>query len=134
MLRSLVLKQLCTNLGKDLVRQPCSGATLSSARCWTSDSHQAAQQHLKQPVCRFASAYSDQPTLARAVTECVAQVKNQLGPETRLDLCQLLVTLGHGEHLRLAPMVTHSRFKSPLHVLLNCYIKISNHTGTSIIH
>ena len=68
-----------------------------------------AQPH--QDICRFASAYSDKPTLAQAVVECIGLVKAQLGSETRLDLCQLLVTLGHGEHLRLAPMVRGMHMK-----------------------
>ena len=66
---------------------------------------QPASTESDQAICRFGSAYSDRPTLAQSITECVANVKQQLGDDTQMDLCQLLVSLGHGEHLRLAPMV-----------------------------
>ncbi len=103
-----VVKHLSTNLDSVGVRQARYGVISAFSRQSSSDSCQAGQQQPAQAACRFASAYSDEPTLAKAVTGCLAQVQDQLGPETRLDLCQLLVTLGHGEHLRLAPMVLYT--------------------------
>ncbi|KAK9825725.1 hypothetical protein WJX74_001358 [Apatococcus lobatus] len=102
MFGSLTAKQLLTSLQAS--SKAAAAEAASSYRLLSWFSTQPAGRDEDQPVCRFGGAYSDKPTLAQSITECVASVKQQLGDETQLDLCQLLVSLGHGEHLRLAPM------------------------------
>ena len=114
MLRSVARKELfavCQTVTKAL-----AAGHIPSFRLQSSLSNEPAELKSDQPICRFGSAFSDKPTLAQSITECVAQVKQQLGDDTQLDLCQLLVSLGHGEHLRLAPMVSS---KSPAEISMS---------------
>ena len=71
---------------------------------------------------QFALGSSSHPHLARAVVECITQIKAQLGPWRAPDLCQLFVTSGaySGDHIRFAPSVSTCP-ASPAHVwLANC--------------
>ena len=59
--------------------------------------HHSARPVLDQPTpapaFKFATGFSAQHNLAQAVVECVAAVKQRLGPECRPSLLSLLVTV-----------------------------------------
>lgn len=68
---------------------------------------QGAQQPRPQP--RFALAFSDNPSLSLAITECVDQVQRSLGPGVQPDFLQLLVSTDlHLRQMALAPAVSEA--------------------------
>ena len=60
------------------------------------------------PGFQFAVGSSSDPSLARAVVECVKQIKDSLGPSRAPDLCTLHVTAEpyrNSHNIRFAPAV-----------------------------
>jgi hypothetical protein len=70
------------------------------------------------PSFQFALGSSSDPFLARAVVECVKQIKDTLGPNRAPDLCQLFVTAApySGANIRFAPAVSDASLLHAQHV------------------
>lgn len=88
-------------------QKACLPASTSLVR----SANQLLQGPEADPSFHFAVGSSSDPSLARAVVECVKQIKESLGPSRAPDLCTLHVTAEpyRSHNIRFAPAVKANR-------------------------